>query len=229
MFPVAGCWSQDSNTAPSRCRTVEACPGAVTETESTINPTLDGIDTRQCADGLGYTGFMCTQCLDQWYSMDQICRTCGLESEERTSLIAILFVAAAYVFGISVAVCVLDDRMLGDFVSGVVVVQQFVQLGRQGANGLANDEVSQALNCLNMINFEIEYIKPGCAVGDITYATVFWVTLLLAVVALIMFIFGAWVRSKLLFSSRGSCLIQHQKIFADRIADSKLKRNAWRW
>lgn len=76
-WPLPGFWSFDENTEPIECPLAEACPGAVTlvnglpaaEAESApqaASATLpDGSrQTQVCDATLGYTGAVCSQCLD---------------------------------------------------------------------------------------------------------------------------------------------------------------------
>ena len=105
----------------------------------------------------------------------------------------LLIVASAYIAAIAVAIAWCSDKNLGNFISCVIVAQQFVQVGRQGAKG-ANDGAAEIFNSLNMINFEVEFLKPGCAIGAFSFITVYWGTLVVCVIAWMIFMFAAWLR-----------------------------------
>lgn len=72
----------------------------------------------------------------------------------------------------------LQDQNLDRTVASVVLVQQLVLVGRMASNTISNRVLARVLSVLSIFLFEIAFIKPGCAVGRISYVAVLWWDLL---------------------------------------------------
>src|SRR4051812_31665107 len=58
-------------------------------------------------------------------------------------------------------------------------VQQVIQVGKSGSTALPGRAqwVGELFNSASIINFDIEYFKPGCTGPVITFLQLFWITL----------------------------------------------------
>ena len=190
VWPLPGYWSFSETSVPVPCVLPQACPGALSD--PTFAP--DGTRfTEVCADG--YTSQYCGTCADGYYSAQPRCLSCGLESAELMELVALVVIAFVLFLSLSVAVATASANQLSTAVSAVLVVQHLSVVGKLAAQQVPASLtwLVQAFSVLSMLNFDIQFIKPGCVVGELSFLTVYWCTvgLMLCVSALFVVASGA--------------------------------------
>ena len=194
VWPLPGYWSFSETSAPVACSLPQACPGALS------SPTLTAGGSRMtevCAEG--YTGQYCITCAAGYYTDVPRCLSCGLESAELTELVALLGIAALLFLSLAVAVATASANNLSTAVSAVLVVQHLSVVGK-----LAGQQVPatltwlvQTFSILSMLNFDIQFIKPGCVVGELSFLTVYWCTIGLMSGVSVLFVVASAVRALL--------------------------------
>ena len=192
VWPLPGYWSFSETSVPVPCVLPQACPGALS------NPTLapDGTRfTEVCADG--YSDQYCSTCATDYYSDMPRCLSCGLESADKLELAILLVIAAALFFATSIAVAFLSATGLSMAVAAVLMIQHFSIVGKlAGQQVPANlTWLTQLFAILSMLNFDIQFIKPGCVVGALSFLTVYWITIGLVCGVSALFVGASLVRA----------------------------------
>ena len=195
VWPLPGYWSFDERSVPVACSLPQACPGALCSP-----PTVKADGSRQtsvCA--VGYAGSYCVECAADYYSDLQRCLSCGLEEQELTELVVLLCIFAALFLALAVAVATAHANKLSTAVSAVLVVQHLSVVGK-----LAGQQVPasltwlvQAFSIISMLNFDIQFVKPGCVVGALSFLSVYWCTIGLLCCASLLFTAASVVRALL--------------------------------
>ena len=194
VWPIPGYWSFDETSAPVACALPQACPGALSDPQFSA----DGARlTATCA--AGYSGTFCSSCATGYYIDLQRCLSCGLESTEKLELSILLVLAAAIFLSMALCVAFLSATHLSMAVAAILLIQHFSLVGK-----LAGQEVPQELSwlteffsILGMLNFDVEFVKPGCVVAMMPFLTVYWATLGLSVAASALFLAAAAARALL--------------------------------
>jgi hypothetical protein len=136
MYPYKGFYSSSENILAVECFNTIACPGSMGEDSNyPIKYTSSGAHvTTQCSTLLGYTGYMCQDCLNTGYFKDGInCRLCEINENDKHEFI-IYIIIAIIVFGfIAVFTVFLSGRYLDVFVIIVLFIQQSSLVGRFAA------------------------------------------------------------------------------------------------
>ena len=221
VWPLPGYWSFSETSQPVECALPQACPGALS------SPTVTASGTRLtqvCA--AGYAGAFCVDCDVGYYADLQRCLSCGLESAELTELVALLCIAAALFVSLSVAVAVASANHLSTAVSAVLVVQHLSVVGKLGGQQVPSSLtwLVQTFSIISMLNFDIQFVKPGCVVSVLSFLTVYWATLGLVVLASVLFMAASAVRA--LCSRRGAAHQQRDKQAVEADMVSRLAKQA---
>ena len=178
VWPLQGWWSFTEWRAPGACLAAEACPGVdrqvqvhplLTEGNSTsasaATSAVAGVDTTMCSDG--YVGPFCQKCQDGWYrAAGELCRSCGANAEEERNLILHAIMLTIFFALFLLSVCFLSGASLTKVMGRTLLVQQMVLISVKGAVaiGVSAYWLLDVLVYINIINFDIAVIKPGCAV-----------------------------------------------------------------
>lgn len=205
MWPLIGFWSFDEFTAPGACALNEACPGAIgqladyparTAQPDQLAESLAGSrDTRRCADLLGYDGAFCSTCLKGFYNDQGVCQSCSTHAASRDGqLSALLVVAAVLLLLVLLGVATQTPKHLTVCVSAIIVLQQFVYVGRVAARRLSGEAGRNAMRVFrsaSILVFDVEFFQPACLLpttqSDGLFAMLFWGTLLMLALSLILF------------------------------------------
>ena len=199
VWPLPGYWSFDERLKPQACGLPQACPGAISDPELTTGGQRL---TSVCAPG--YRRSLCADCDIGYYSTNNACVTCGLESTEKAELYIVLLVAVAVFFAMAVAVATLSAKRLAGAVSALLLMQHLSVVGKLGGSQVASSMpwVSELFTVLSMLNFDLQFVKPGCAVGEMSFLTAYWATLGLLALTSMLFATAAAIRSVTLSRSQ---------------------------
>ena len=195
VWPLPGYWSFDERSVPVACSLPQACPGALCSP-----PTVKADGSRQtsvCA--VGYAGSYCVECAADYYSDLQRCLSCGLEEQELTELVVLLCIFAALFLALAVAVATAHANKLSTAVSAVLVVQHLSVVGKLAGQQIPDSLtwLSELFTVLSMLNFDIQFVKPGCVVGALSFLTVYWCTIGLMCCVSLLFVAASAVRALL--------------------------------
>ena len=112
-------------------------------------------------------------------------------------LVALLIIAFVLFLSLAVAVAAASANNLSTAVSAVLVVQHLSVVGK-----LAGQQVPSSLTWLvqtfsivSMLNFDIQFVKPGCVVGALSFLTVYWCTIGLMCCVSLLFVCAAGVHT----------------------------------
>ena len=200
VWPLPGYWSFDETALPQPCALPQACPGALSDPQTTANGQRL---TSLCAEG--YSGVLCTDCTSGYFLSSQACVSCGLQSTERMELFAVLFVAVGLFLSMAVAVATLSARGLTSVVSSLLLMQHLSVVGKLGGSQVASGMpwVTELFTVLSMLNFDLQFVKPGCVVASMSFLTVYWVTLGVLGLTSLLFVGSAAIRATRLGRGRG--------------------------
>lgn len=162
VWPTSSYWSPNERTIPIKCINPLACPGIDVSSLSSKSASISGArDTQLCS--LGYDGTTCSICSSNYYQVGLLCLPCGTQSTARLEFIlTILGCLLIYVL-LSIAVAFGSTRLLSTIVGLFIGLQQFVQLGKSAINSKLGDItwLVQAFNTISVINFDLQFFKPG--------------------------------------------------------------------
>ena len=144
------------------------------------------------------TGEYCIACAANFYANGQRCLSCGLESEERAELVALLCAFAALFIGMAVCVATQSPSALSRSVSMLLMVQHAAVVGKLAAQQVPDSLtwLAEAFSVISLLSFDIEFVKPGCVVGALSFLSVYWCTYGLAALSSLMFVIASLVRAK---------------------------------
>ena len=192
-WPIAGYWSFSENSVPVACAIPSACPGAVVDP---VTLSTGERLTSVCAEG--YTGTYCSSCTANYYSDGLSCQTCGLTSDDRIELAAIIVVALLLFIAMSVAVATASSDGLSAAVAGILMMQRIAVVGGEAGKQLPSSMsvVTQLFTALSIFDFNITVVKPGCVVAAMSFLTVYWATFLMVCVTSVLFTIASYVRAQ---------------------------------
>lgn len=138
---------------------MNACPGALDEWPDYTHQTLDDGSrvTSMCADG--YAGPLCASCASGFYQADRVCRTCGIDVDDRRELIVVSIGAGLFIFAVAVGVAFLDSVKLARLIQAVLTLQQASALAGTAGN-LLQPDIARVLTELSFLNFSVQFLKP---------------------------------------------------------------------
>ena len=187
MWPLAGYWSYTEYTAPVQCSITDACVGT---------PPLESWHTdKQCAEA--YTGTRCGQCADGFYQLNGQCVVCSASVDQRSALTLALLGACCFVLVLAFFIATLNAVTLAHAVTAVIMLQEAIQVGIEASRQLPqySEPVSTVFTYLNILNFDVEVLRPGCAgVPTFTWIRKLRLTLLFMVFAAVVCVVACCIR-----------------------------------
>lgn len=125
------------------------------------------INTKQCSEG--YMGDFCSECQEKYWQDLTVCRSCGLDNADFIELMIALGVAGAFFIAMSIAVATLSSSGLAIAVANIILFQQFLSVFKSASTHLGDSESAKiaitVLHFAGILNFDLQIVKPGCAVG----------------------------------------------------------------
>src|SRR5262249_18442345 len=156
-------WSPNELTAPTSCFVSSTCLGfseAQASTEALTIPTGQH-DTRRCAEG--YTGITCADCVPGRYKVGRVCTECA-SVDNSAELVLLVIVASVFAFLICVYIALAKSSTLASAVGMMLTFQQMVHVGKTTVSKhVHNNALLGFVNFVSLMNFDIEYFKPGCS------------------------------------------------------------------
>jgi hypothetical protein len=187
---------------------------------------LGGVETRMCTDHLGYTGEFCASCISTgpstFYRDYLRCRPCRGEAEDRTEL-SLKILGALILFAlIAIAVAFFNENILTNLVGTVICLQQFAVIGRFATSSLpattSTDSAATFFSILSIFNFEIDFYKPSCSVGRFYFPDIYFGTLVIILIAAVVFVLASLVRSTQCVSGLSLSLISFLSLFSSFVS-----------
>lgn len=120
-----------------------------------------------------------------------MCRSCGLEENDRLELIFKAIAAVVLFAALSAAVAMLRSYYLAVSVGVFLSLQQFAVVARFASQQLRGSALAEVFNVFSLLNFDIDFVKAGCTVGRISHVQVFWGTLTIILMAAVLFAAGS--------------------------------------
>lgn len=199
MWPIPDYWSVTEFEAPSHCPLAHTCKGTtrIGSTAQIVGGTGTATTvklTQQCEDG--YTSVECVRCAPGWYQMSGRCWECPSEQNQTLQITLVLIAACVVIIGLSVALTFLSGNGISMLVMLFVLLQRVAALGTAGTRDLPDNAqaVSTFFSVLNIINFNVEIVSPGCAVRTLTWPDLFWATMAFVALTYVCFMTAAFVR-----------------------------------
>jgi len=120
-----------------------------------------GTDTQQCA--AAYTGPQCVQCSAGHYQLQGQCYFCGASTDQSRDIALTVAVAAGAMCLLAVAAAFLSAAELSHLIQAFVTLQSVAMVGVEGSRSIpfARRELAATFTYLNLINFDIEVLRPG--------------------------------------------------------------------
>ena len=194
MWPLPGWWSPNERTKPTACRVRSACPGAVGG--GGLPPLINPDGTRRtsvCSPE--YAGDFCTDCAQNYFMDNGVCRSCGSDASAKAELTIVIFSLAAFICTIAWGLAMLSAKRVVLIVSTLVILQQMAMVSRVGLQELSDSDTSPVVGGIvrfaAIINFEIETVRPGCDIPAISFTGIYYGTLVLLLGSLVVFALAA--------------------------------------
>ena len=194
VWPLPGYWSYSETQLPVACGLPQSCPGALSNAQ--LSP--DGSrSTSVCA--AGYSGTFCSSCASAYYSLDQRCLSCGLQDAEKVELGILLILAVALFMAMAVCVATLSATGLSMAVAAILLLQHFSVVGKLAGQQIPSSYawLTTLFSVMSMLNFDVTFVKPGCAVAALPFLSVYLVTLGLVVGTSGLFALASLIRARL--------------------------------
>jgi len=201
VWPFVGYWSTNENSVPSKCQLKSACPGAMGEVSGypPVSASDGSRNTSICAYHSGYTGDFCQTCLPDYYIDAFVrCRPCSATGQDNAELAGRIIGMIGFFVVIAIGIGALEKLHLADYVTFLILVQQFSIATTQASPYVFGPQASEILLLISFINFDVNFFKPGCAFPRWSFATIFALTLLIFAIAGVIFIIAAALRALLL-------------------------------
>ena len=103
----------------------------------------------------------------------------GWSPQRKWSWCALLLVAVALFACMAVCVAALSPTRLSIAVATLLLIQHFSVIGKAGrtANSFLSGAGSTSMfTVISMLNFDVQFVKPGCVVAQLSFLTVYWIT-----------------------------------------------------
>eukprot|EP00002_Diphylleia_rotans_P023184 TRINITY_DN4558_c0_g2_i1.p1 TRINITY_DN4558_c0_g2~~TRINITY_DN4558_c0_g2_i1.p1 ORF type:complete len:691 (-),score=96.99 TRINITY_DN4558_c0_g2_i1:64-2136(-) len=200
VWPTPGSWSPNEQTPPVECFPQEGCSGG-----------------RNSNCGQGYEGDFCALCEKGFYKQGPMCRSC---QDGGLNLDLIVGVAAVFAAGIAAVVIVSPSRHLFTLASGLLAIQEMVQMGLAGSEFI--DVPRKLYVSLSWLLLDFNFVRPGCDVPTYAFPQFYIMTILVIAITMGLFICCSAIRA-LFFALKGDSGISKDYMlrkFADRIAES---------
>jgi len=169
VWPTAGYWSVSEFQAPVRCTVPQACIGVDATAPRGVSSNGGGVrgadggftDTQQCA--AEYTGPQCVSCSESHYMLQGQCYFCGASTDQTRDIALTVVVAIGAMCLLAVAAAFLSAPKLSHLIQAFVTLQSVAMVGVEGSRSIpfARKELAAAFTYVNLINFDIEVLRPG--------------------------------------------------------------------
>ena len=113
-------------------------------------------------------------------------------------LTILLLVAAGLFLVMAVCVATMSPNGLSMGVASILLVQHFSLVGKLAGQQVPSSLswVSAMFSVISMLNFDVQFVKPGCVVADLSFLTVYWVTWLIMLLTSAMFTIASLIKAK---------------------------------
>lgn len=194
MWPIRGWWSENEMIDPTRCRLPQSCPGSIGEERPPVTLDSGARQTNNCATG--YMGIGCGTCAPT-YALSTFgeCISCGLTADERYGVTSVVITAVVLAAVLSACVAIFDEERMALAATGLMGLQRAVTTGQICASHYGSATISDIFAQLSFFNFDLQFVKPGCTVSRLSYDGVFWGTIVVCLIAAILFIFASFLRA----------------------------------
>ena len=155
--------------APVRCTVPQACIGVDATAPRGVSSNGGGVrgadggftDTQQCA--AEYTGPQCVSCSESHYMLQGQCYFCGASTDQTRDIALTVVVAIGAMCLLAVAAAFLSAPKLSHLIQAFVTLQSVAMVGVEGSRSIpfARKELAAAFTYVNLINFDIEVLRPG--------------------------------------------------------------------
>lgn len=194
IYPKLGFWSANELVAPGKCDLEDACPGAVGQNSAyppVVSESSGERVTSRCAEREGYSGAYCSECQSGFYRDVVACTKCeGGDTE-----FALLIVTALIIFGlVGLAVALAPIKRLTMGVSLLLTFQQLIYVGRLSSaylSGSKGERLRDLFRTLSFFLFDVDFAKSDCHIERVTFADVYWGTLVIVAMGMVWFAFCA--------------------------------------
>jgi len=195
VWPLPGYWSWSEYQTPIKCLVSDACPGLDRTLVATGGAQQAIADTQKCS--VEYTGPRCAQCSEGYYQLQGRCLYCGDSIDQQRTIALTIVIATSAMVLLALCVALLKARALAYAVQGFILLQELASIGVAGVKEVPKfkDELTSIATYLNMINFDVEILRPGCAgVPTFTYVSKFQYTLVFMLLSCILLLLGCCLR-----------------------------------
>ncbi|KAJ3442002.1 hypothetical protein M0812_14024 [Anaeramoeba flamelloides] len=158
-LPSEGYWSSktDLNTL-IKCKNFESCPG---------------YETEKCDSELGYTGYLCSECLSGFYKFEDQCEICPINNNSRLILFFILFVILIILLLI---IAKKGKNYFGSFSIFINFLQVIAILPKLDYNWPI--KLINFFQFFSIINFNIDFLALECSI-NLNYEEKWFIIMLL--------------------------------------------------
>ena len=150
----------------------------------------------QCA--AAYDGALCDTCAPSYYKTtgSTKCFPCGSSSDQNAAITLTIIAALVGLFLLALGVVFLTPLRLAYVVQGFLVLQGVALVGVNGSRDIpfAQEGMSSFFSWLNIINFDIAILRPGCVVPSFTFVSKFGYTILFMVIGFGIVVLACVVR-----------------------------------
>lgn len=120
--------------------------------------------------GAGYTGEICGECSDDYFSSANRCEPCRTDDDTARLVTSVIVPALLVFFGFAMLIAISSNRFLDLFVVVFVTLQQAITVGRS-ASPMLDSNTSSLFQSLQIFLFDFNFIRPGCSIGKIPFST----------------------------------------------------------
>ena len=199
-WPLPAWWSVNEHSAPDACPLSTSCAGALD-----VGPNADSPDPVLNPDGsrntqrcyADYDSELCSGCDVDYYHDGLACRYCGSDNGGQ---LAGLLIAALVIFSVLTLILTLAAPLsLNSQVGYVLTLQQVVAIGQTAAQYLPSSWawLAAVFRDVSLLNLDVRMFQPGCLIAQLSFVSVFWLTLLLVAVLGLLFTLAAAARAAL--------------------------------
>jgi hypothetical protein len=164
-----------------------------------------GVATAMCAEG--YESSYCGSCADTYYDASLVpgslnCLTCGASPSDKALIEFMIFAALLTIGLIFAAVVLLSSSHLTAVVEVLTMTQEVVTIVKGSIDRVPESWtfVRNVVGLLSVINWELDVVKPGCVIPFLSYADIYYTTLILTVLSFFVFAIGAYVRASFIYA-----------------------------
>lgn len=136
--------------------------------------------------GPGYGGTLCGQCEENYFHSAGRCLPCDTENKETELFFQVVLPAFALFSVVAFLVGLSSNRVLDVSIVVIVLFQHIIVVGRSVGPSLSEGAAS-IFNAMQVILFDFNFIRPGCAIGKISFPTFYAVSLFFVAIVFVYF------------------------------------------